>query len=305
MPIEVHSTKRDPAKHHPVFDLAHWQAQFPLGDDRSEQGWSVYSPSDLAKAEQARRLARSKGDLGPSVPADILVWSDTGDSEKPWLTRIGGRPWREAKKKWPKDENGVPLVFLAQISFVDSADLLSFELPGDVVLIFGKYGSGWVFDFEDAVFEWSSRELKDPVDGTNIPWNAELPFTLHGVVHRTVQHTDWKAAEPAFEAVGYKKGGFWIRALQATSIGTYASLPQGWPFTDGDGNTLICTLSSFDFHGEWPLCDVPAAIQKVYADGQSDRARINGAMKFGIGDDGALWIYRDRKGKFHLDGACG
>lgn len=306
MPREIHGTRQDPKKHHPVFDLAHWEGQFPLGDDRHEGGL-VDNPRDLARVEQARRLARGRGTLGPTVPADVFVWADTPLSEKPWLTRIGGLPWRERGKPWPMHADGVPLTFLGQICFADSKDILPFELPGEVALIFGTHRTGWV-SIDGGVLEWAARELEDPEEYTvdaPMSWNVQLPFAFHGVMHRTVQYADPKAFEPAFEAVGYEKGGWGISSIQATQIGRYASIPQGWPFGKDDGRSLVATLSSFYFGGEWPLCDIPTSIPLVYADGRSGEARNTGALSFGVGDAGALWIYRDRDGNFKLDEACG
>ncbi|HZW07674.1 MAG TPA: hypothetical protein VFF65_11180, partial [Phycisphaerales bacterium] len=263
----IHGTRPDPKRQHPVLDLAHWEGEFPLGAERRDGGW-IDTPGKLARREQSLRLAASKGTLGPSVPSDIFVWADTALHDKPWLTRIGGTPWREKGKPWPKGNGGIPLVFLGQICFADSQDMLPCKLPGDVALIFGSAAKGWISLVNGSALEWSSLKLKTPEDGLGgVPWNGELPYAYQGVIHRTVQHTDGDAAEKAFVAAGWKDGGSGIQSVQATSIGTYADLPQGWPFEKGDGCTLIATLSSFYFGGKWPLCDVPRGPQRVSADG--------------------------------------
>ena len=304
MPSDHHGTKPDATKKHPVLDIRHWMDDFPLGEDRSESG-DVERPGQRARVEQARALARVRGDLGPSVPADIFVWTHSVDRDKPWLTRLGGRyPWREKNKPWPKDPDGVPLHFLGQICFADSKDILPCELPGEVAIIFGRWQAGWTFTDDVGVLEWSPIALKEPTDITQ-GWTTALPFCYQGVIHRSVQYTDWKAAEPSFKAVGYKHGGHGIHSIQATSIGTYANLPQGWPFENGDGNTLIATLGSFYFRGSWPLCDVPRTFGLVRADGSEyDPSSVDG-MSLGIGDAGCIWIYRDKDGVFKLSEACG
>jgi hypothetical protein len=224
--------------------------------------------------------------------------------ERPWLTRIGGRPWRAKGKPWPTDPNGIPLVFLGQICFVDSKDLLPFNLPGDVALIFGTSMKGWVSISEGSALEWSPLRITQPENGTEVPWTAELPYEYQGVIHRTVQHTDWKSAEGPFKAAGYEEGGWRIHSIQATSIGTYAALPQGWPFEEGDGRMLVCTLSSFYSGDAWALCDVPTGPKHVTADGREVSCWNKHALDFGILDAGCIWVYRDKDGTFKLDSAC-
>ena len=137
------------------------------------------------------------------------------------------------------------------------------------------------------------------------PWTGELPFVYHGVLHRTLQYFEHTKAEVPFKELGYANGGFGVYSVQATSIGPYAHLPQGWPFSGDDGHKLIATLSSFYFRGKWPLCDVPRGLQIVDGDGSVREMGFGGGRDFGIGDAGAIWIYRDDEGEFRLDGACG
>jgi hypothetical protein len=306
MRTAIHGTLTDPSKQHPVFDLRHWETVFPLVIERFSDP-HVDCPMSLARREQLLRLASSKIDLGPSTPADLFVWSDESTEEKPWLTRIGGRPWREKGKAWPRDEDGAPFVFLGQICFADSADILPFELPGEVALIFGRALGTWI-SADPGVLEWSRLEIDEPEDGLgdNVPWNTELPYKYHGVIHRTAQYARSDRSDEVFKQLGHKDGGWGIVRCQATSIGQRANLPQGWPFQEGDGNTLVGVLSSYYFSsGDWPLCDVPRGIQGVTGDGQERQMYNLSALDFGLGDVGAIWIYRDREGNFHLDQACG
>jgi len=304
MAINIHGTKEVAGRQHPVFDIGHWEGEFPLKDDEHREGGWIDDPGGLARREQAIRRAKVRGDLGPSVTADVFVWADTQVRDRPWLTRIGGRPWRPKGKPWPRDENGVPLAFLGQICFVDSTDILPFKLPGEVALIFGTSHRGWISLAEGSAVEWSPLKIEKPEDGSGVPWTGELAYEYQGVLHRTVQYTDWKAAEPAFKALGYKEGGWGVHSIQATSIGAYASLPQGWPFEKGDGNTLIATLSSFYFTGRWPMCDVPNCLQKVNGKGETVDLFSDDTRRFGVRDAGCIWIYRDAAGSFKLGEAC-
>ena len=302
MKPEIHGTINDPKFAHPVFDARHWLDHFPLKDDDRRAGSWIASPEDLTKREHKRRLAEAQGDCGPSVPADVFVWASSRLYKKPWLTRIGGGPWRERGKPWPKAANGVPLVFLGQICFADSKDFFPFKLPGEVALIFGTYSAGWIDIDEESALEWSPMDLKEPDEfGASF---GTLPFVLQGVLHRTVQYTDHKKADEPFLKAGFKDGAYELGSIQATAISTHASLPQGWPFEPGDGNTLVATLSSFYCDGEWPMCDVPRSMGVVRPDGSEYSTRLD-AMSFGIGDAGCIWIYRDKTGKFKLDSACG
>lgn len=300
-----HGTKRDPHRAHPVLDIDHWISEFPLGDWRRD-GLQIDNPVDLARIEQAREHASKFGDLGPSVPADMFVWSSQYAFKKEqWRTRIGGRPWRDQSRPWPTDDQGVPLHFIGQICFADSMDLFPFELPGDIVLIFDRWSCGSVGVGDSPVLEWSSSKVDHQPGFARHPF-AELPFCFEGVIHRSRQYTDWSAYEEPFIKAGWKDGGWNIGHVQATSVGTHASLPQGWPFEDGDGCTLVAVLSSYYFRGDWPLCDASRAFRLIARDG-SEYEPVGGVdgLSLGIGDAGAIWIYRNKRGKFMVSTACG
>jgi hypothetical protein len=257
----------------------------------------------MALVERARRVAMTKGNLGPSVPADFFVWARE-DPAHPWLTQVGGQPWREEGKPWPRDPEGIPLHFLGQICFSDSADILPCKLPGEVALIFGRWEDGWAFVEDVGVLEWAPLELRKPA-WRSAGWTTRLPFCYSGVIHRSRQYVDEERAESAFRAAGREEGGYGIYNIQASSVSTSAYLPQGWPFTDGDGNTLVATLSSVYFGGLWSLCDAPRSIPYVRHDGREFSAISVNALSLGIGDTGCIWIYRDEEGEFHLDSAHG
>lgn len=309
MPFSIHGTINDRKRRHPVFDIRHWKKALPpkLHPDGFSHG-DVDKPGDVVCMEWARREAKRKGDIGPSVPADIFVWSSMSDNDKPWLTRIGGTPWRPKDKPWPAAKDGRPLVFLGQICFADSKDLLSFKLPGEVALIYGAFDGGYCWLNDGSALEWSPLKIKDPATITSSPWGCHLPMEYQGVIHRTVQYTDWRSHDAPFEACGWKHGGFNIGAVQATSIGKYCELPQGWPFEERDGNELVCTLSSFSLYGEdgWPCVDVPVSPRAVdHKVEEFSSFSLAHALGFWVGDGGTIWVYRDKKGEFHLDEACG
>lgn len=308
MNTRVHGTFSDPNRRHPVLDQGFWERLLPpkvhpfgIAPDY------VDGPGDLVLIEWARREAQRRGSLGPSVPTDVFLWSCNQDDKTPWLTRLGGIPWRAKGKPWPRDNDGRPLVFLGQISFVDSKDLLPFPLPGDVALVFGAYHEGHVWLHDGSALEWSSLSIDKQAGYGDIPWGCCLPVQYQGVIHRTVQYTDSEVYDEKFLANGWRDEGFQIGAVQATSIGAYGSLPQGWPFREGDGNELVCVLSSF-YSGLdlWPCVDLPVGPRSVDGNGKDAFATyISHATSFQVGDCGAIWVYRDKRGEFHLDEACG
>ncbi len=300
MSSRIHGTKDVPERSHPVLDIRHWETQFPFLEEHRRSHSCSY-PRGLALREQAIQEVKGKGDLGPSVASDVFVWALTDLPKQPWLTRIGGDPWRPAGKPWPRDKGGIPLVFLGQICFADSADLLPFKLPGEVALIFGRFWRGAVSLSEGSALEWSPLKLEDPFPRFGGPWTGYLPFEYQGVIHRTTQYSNWETADPVFKAAGFTRGSSGIASVQASSISTYADLPQGWPFEDGDGHSLVATLDSFYFHfaPQWPLCDVPAGVMRVNSIGQ-ETIQSSSSGDFGVGDAGCMYIYRDSDGQFHL-----
>ncbi len=308
---KIHGAKWARNKAHPVFDLRRWKKECPLSakdvasTEDVEGTEFIASPQSLALREQAVSRAERRGALGPSVPADLFVWANLRLPKRPWLTRLGGVPWRSKREPWPRDNDGVPLVFLGQICFADSSDILPCGLPGDVALIFGKFSSPYVISFQGCVLEWSSLRISEPTDSLDVPWNGRLPFEYLGVIHRTRQYADLGAATATPVKPGGSIGNMEAHRVQATSVGSYARLPQGWPFSADDGNTLVATLSSFQFSGTWPMCDIPHGLRHIDRHGQVVAVRHDSARDFLVGDVGAFWIYRTKSADFKLDVACG
>ncbi|MEM6392834.1 MAG: DUF1963 domain-containing protein [Planctomycetota bacterium] len=287
---------------HPYIDLAHWVTEFPLEESRP-QVWSCCGPGDIAIVEQARELVLGKAPLDLSVPVDIFTWCMHTTDVKPWVTKIGGVPYRDQKRPWPTDSDGVPLHFLGQICLADSQDIIPFNTPGDVLLIFGRWCPNWVSPGKNQNFhiEWSSagHETSSRHVGNDF---GELPFAYQGVIFRTRQLLPNESHESAYQRYGWEEGCFQIANHCGTQIGAYADLPQGWPFTEGDGNELLCCLNSFHFKAKWPLCDVPSGLKKVRADGSRYNTNISGT-DFVIGDLGCIWVYRQPDGSFAVDSA--
>lgn len=84
---------------------------------------------------------------------DVIVWSKDEYRAKPWLTRVGGIPYRDRSIPWPTN-GGKSLKFVAQVCFVDSRDLFSQEIP-DVLLMFVDSPFVNIMGYSDQVIvEW-------------------------------------------------------------------------------------------------------------------------------------------------------
>src|SRR5262249_19088597 len=111
-----------------------------------------------------------------------------GEPAIPFVTKVGGVPYRAAEVPWPAGEDGRPMTFLAQFCFSGSTDLVG-ELPGDVLLVFARDDQAYfssIFGDDDGLrFEWYPLGLQDfcaPSQVPDTPWKL-LPCT--GVAQRT------------------------------------------------------------------------------------------------------------------------
>jgi hypothetical protein len=134
------------------FDLDTWLPLFPLRPEFSDVyygGRAVTSPADICNNEHLRKAIRDQVDWGRAVPVDIFVFAE-GEPPDPFVTKIGGVPYRPSAKAWPVLSDGQLMTFVGQICFADSFDLTG-ELPGAVLLVF----SGATLELGyDQAFEW-------------------------------------------------------------------------------------------------------------------------------------------------------
>ena len=119
---------------HPKVDFEYWASVFPL-TSQNLGGEIITSPAHLCQVELVRKRYRQVSNLGRAVPVDIFLWS-VKSPEEPFLTKLGGVPHRESAKAWPIGEDGKAYTFVAQFCFLDSKDIVSDNLPNDVMLIF-------------------------------------------------------------------------------------------------------------------------------------------------------------------------
>jgi hypothetical protein len=123
-----------------------------------------------------------RDELGPfeERPVDVLVWG-IGEPERRDVTKTGGIPYRPASMPWPREVDGRPIDFLAQIRFTESVDHVH-PTPSDVLLIFSNInapGAGeCTYDF---YFEWHPLGLRDLVQAHQVP-----------IVERIFTHFDFE-----------------------------------------------------------------------------------------------------------------
>ena len=222
-------------------------------------------PLDIAEIEAWRR---QHPPTGRTTPADWFVWS-TNPARHPFLTRLGGVPHREADLPWPVDDNGLPLVFVGQICFLDSFDIVEHKLPGDVLLIFGDTGNGLgSFDPDGFHLEWSQRFLRDPLRREQVPPQAERIPELTGVIHRTVED--------------------WGEVKQGTKIGATTLVIQG----SGD-EEITCALSCFLPRWRWSTLEYEQLDKRAAATLGELALGDAGCIYVQRLEDGSLWSWQD------------
>lgn len=297
-PPTAHGTLRDPNCAHPVLDIELWKRKFPLTDEcKWDTHHYLYRAEHLAYFDQLINLPNEERDPEEQhAETDVFVWKSGSLNARNPLTKLGGKPWMPTNEPWPTDPQGHPLQFIGQINFTDSKDLIPFDLPGDVLLLFARWTENWVsWDLASIDLKWVSRDAVDPESRRDYPPGSTLPFCHEGVIHRTKQFWIPHENTPNFRIS--------TDAVQATLIGTHARIPQGWPLEE-DGCTLICVFSSFSFRGDWPLCDLESLPQRHLSDGRLMRYDFDSAFGVLFADAGAIWVYRDQDGDIKHEMSC-
>ena len=174
--------------------------QFPLVEhpDSAKEIRTLAGPFDLAIISQ---LQRQQGGT-ETEPVDYFLF-ELGQPPDRHTTKIGGLPYRPAGKPWPVCDGpfkpsladlmppaGSPMLFVGQICFADSHDLLRDELPGDVLLFFTEDDSFC----NDWRLEWYSLGLSDLTEVNESPASDPEFVTCFG--HRV------RASEPSVELEG-------------------------------------------------------------------------------------------------------
>ncbi len=91
----------------------------------------------------------------------IRVRANASEETAPWRSKVGGLPYLPNGHEWPKNEDGTPLFFLAQINFQEIPPLKPFPTKGIVQFYIGDddlYG----MDFDDGEHQGGFRVLFHP-----------------------------------------------------------------------------------------------------------------------------------------------
>ncbi|MCA9111308.1 MAG: DUF1963 domain-containing protein [Planctomycetaceae bacterium] len=285
--------------HHDVFDFPYWSDL--TRDADSNEGCIINGPMDICSAEQARGLHFCNYDFGRCVPVDVFVWQ-TAPPSMPFLTKLGGTPYRPESVPWPTDKQGRPFTFVAQICFLDSMSIIPVTLPGDVMLVFFRSSdsfSGW----NDEVYvEWWKIGLDEPMRPEDCPMPSFTVPELTGVLHRTYDFPD---AGDIFESEGHDAADL-IATTQATKIGTETFFIQGDPRTS-DEETLICALRSLAPSGPWPFVDLPELPESRDSPQQTKHTiEADGWSRYSMlfGDCGCMYFFQGIGGITKASGDC-
>ena len=301
-------------RQHPVVDFSKWCKRFPIETFEKKEGprqyttteegdpldlWKAHgtivtSPADLCQMELVRERVRKKHDLGRAVPADVFIWRK-GAPDKPYLTKLGGVPHREKALQWPTDQKGNPYTFVAQFCFLDSKDIVSGKLPGDVMLVFFKDSESHFGEPEDVRIEWSSQSLREAMTKADCPAPRFPVPELAGEIHRCNEYPD---SSDAFDQEGHANS-YLFATSQSTKIGREASIIQNDPRENGQ--EFICTLNSIMPSQEWPFTNMEALPADPM---ESEEHHGWGAYQMMFGDVGCMYFMIDAKGNVSWASAC-
>jgi hypothetical protein len=185
--------------------------------------------------EQIRYEALTPDVRESGVLTDVFVFCQ-GDPLDRAVTKIGGLPYRSAKKEWPLDEDHAPLTFVAQICFSDSLDLVG-NLPGDVLLIFARRVSVYQERSDALRFEWTQIGEPELVETAALPNTDWQLVPCYGEIYRTCDFPD------AGNAFRRYSTSYLLNILEGTKIGGLPRWIQPPPSLQG---RFLAAVGSID-----------------------------------------------------------
>jgi hypothetical protein len=228
------------------------------------------------------------------VPIDIFIMAD-GEPEDRHVTKICGLPYRPADEPWPVNAEGEPMLFVAQINFSESLDLVG-KLPGEMLLVFTdfthfvKHGA-----IDELIFEWRSRTTKPLISAARMPRQDGGFKPCFGYRCRTVSYPHAERIRDDDITCRGKDvhADYRLMQYQGTQIGTAPYFVQPGLENDVRGR-LICAISTVHPSEGKPHPWVNRA-QPL------NRVRLR--EYFSIADLGCLYISIDDAGKLRWTGA--
>lgn len=302
-------TRIDPNKAHELLDYPLCETIFKSTEKRLD-GTMITCPRDIYVNETLRKTYGYNAK--PGKPVDLFVWSN-GEPEKRFLTQVGGLPFLPEDRPWPLDSKGRPRIFVAQLSFVDSKDILPIDTPGEVLLIFAEtecYDGEYFFSYGEANdglhFEWVNRE-------NTVPWSREalrakgyksVDTTLYGVIYRGMDHFQDDDIEDRLDR-DYAKNIVWstfhIPAFEGTKIAGIPRFIQNGPEnydveTQKTGDAIfigqLCSVQGAR-DVEFPWCNEETPIPLRFGS-DNVRGSQNSLM---IGDAGSIYFFMKPSGE--------
>jgi len=256
------------------------------------QGDVVAGPFHLYAVEtlrDAHALRKSK-----AIPVDVFVFGE-GEPKRRHVTKIGGLPYWPADKPWPKNRDGTPYWFMAQLNFSDSVDLLP-ELPGDLLSILTEDEDGWLEDDQASVHcFWQTVKRQDLITKKKFPKFEHTYdyFEGYGVIHRTADYP--KSAAKA-EKLAVRQS-YNLPVLNATKIGGVPHTIEGPVNVEG---TFLAQLASIQ---PPPHVPYPWVNRRRAYDLSFDKNGIYGNQQM-IGDMGSLYLFLQDDGEVRCTTQC-
>ena len=224
-------------------------------------------PMGIVMQELMVTLLKEKIELGRGVPMDYVVWRKT-PHEFPWLSRIGGTPWRDRSLPWPRSQQGDDYTFVGQFNLSETTGAYSYDLSGDLVLIFFAFS-----EFGDVVLEWSTKELANPLSKQDCPPAGFHVPELFAELHRTLEYPDFDDMNTMYDRIpkSLQQRVGWDPRPEITRIGTTEHHGLQGNLYDAP---LLFALGCFSPDYEWPFPDQKEPLREYNWDQWFDGDRI-------------------------------
>ncbi len=275
-------------ENHPVFELNKWLCRFAC-DTNFNSSYrrditSISVPYDLVSL-YANRSRLLEGILG-STQTDVFVWSPD-EPEQPYLTKLGGVPYRSAELHWP-EKDGKPLLFVGQICFNDSKDLFTKKVPS-VLLVFceGQHDEYAHLGFESFV---KIEAVNDDLDSEQLvkvedcPAGTIVPIVLSS---SRIRMPDFQLEKPIVDDDGKEFGPEELGIVSGTKIGGIGRVRKN------EERTFLCSIGAVP-NSKFLLSSdkSPSHDSRVEQSNVEKKRRVfRNSSILSIGDGGSLNIY--------------
>lgn len=267
---------------HEVFDIDRWKREFSLEAlraqarefvlDRARQLPDEYlnqsavdrhiqlmrpkpqmiaGPRDIAVLEQLRDEFDMARYSKLQVDCDVFAFAQ-GHAPDPRMTRTGGRPFWTSNASWPTDSNGNPMMFIGQLCFVDSRDVVAASLPGDILSLFMPVDPGERYEWyepDQYQYVWQSVSEPDRSKELQAPTFSQPIEEVFAVRHRTM---DFELRDQADALYLPNRDMVDCAIVEGTKIGGLPHWQQDPEDVEGVFLGSISSVHVVPEH-EWPL----------------------------------------------------